>query len=122
MAFVKIKKAGKGILSIPSGSLESYLRSGWRLLNAQEDDLVEKPTNNKASETKAQDERSAASEDSSTSSTGDEWDEVEAEEQADEKSVDNMSLQELQKKAKELGINTKNLNTVGALRKAIKRA
>jgi protein required for attachment to host cells len=121
MAFVKIKKAGKGILSVPSGSLDNYIRSGWKLLEGSTNDSDEKSINTKAETTEAQNEQPGASGDHSSDSK-DEWDEVEAEEESEERSVDEMSLQELQAKAKELGINTKNLNTVGALRKAIKKA
>jgi hypothetical protein len=121
MAFVKIKKAGKGILSVPSGSLDNYIRSGWELLEDSTNDSNEKAINTKVKTTEVQNEQPGASGDHSGDSK-DKWDEVEAEEEAEEKSVDEMSLQELQAKAKELGINTKNLNTVGALRKAIKKA
>jgi hypothetical protein len=121
MAFIKIKKAGKGILSIPSGSLDNYIRSGWELLEGSTSDSDKKPINTKAETTKAHIEQSGASEDNSNDQK-DEWDEVEAEEETEEKSIDEMNLQELQTKAKELGLNIKNLNTVGALRKAIKKA
>jgi hypothetical protein len=122
MAFVKIKKAGKGILSIPSGSLENYLRNGWELSDDSRNDSKEEPINTKAGEAKAQNEHPETSGDDADGSK-DEWDEVEAEENAkDEKPIDEMSVEELQEKAKSLGINTKNFNTVGALRKAIKRA
>jgi hypothetical protein len=120
MAFVKVKKAGKGILSIPSGSLDNYIRNGWKPLEGSTSDSKEKPMSSKASEIKSQNEPSGASEDYSKDAK-DEWDEVE-EEETKEKSIDEMSVEELQTKAKDLGINTKNLNTVGALRKAIKRA
>jgi uncharacterized protein (UPF0335 family) len=116
MAFVKITKAGKGILSIPSGSLESYINNGWKPLDDSNKDSGAKTVNHKVEEEKPQNEDSGASE----TNASDEWDQVEAEEK-EKKSLDEMTIEELQEKAKSLGLNIKNLNTVGALRKAIRR-
>ena len=99
MAFVKITKSGKRPMRIPTSSLPKYEACGWIAsgLKKQKEQPVD-----------AVEEK-------------DEWEEAD-EELDNEKSVDEMSMEELQDKAKELGINTKNLNTVGALKKAIKRA
>lgn len=98
MAFIKITKSGKRPMHIPASSLPKYEACGWIAPNM-----------------KKQKERPANIEER------DEWEEVD-EELDNEKSIDEMSIEELQNKAKELGVNTKNLNTVGALKKAIKRA
>lgn len=99
MAFVKITKSGKRPMRIPTSSLPKYESCGWV-----------------ASGVKKQKEQPIESVEEK-----DEWEEAD-EELDNEKSVDEMSMEELQDKAKELDINTKNLNTVGALKKAIKRA
>lgn len=49
----------------------------------------------------------------------DEWDKAD-EELASEKNIDDMSMGELKKLAESKGINTKDIKTIGSLRKAIK--
>lgn len=97
MAFVKITKSGKRPLRIPSSSLPKYEACGWTVSGKKQKPQPEKQEVEK-----------------------DEWEE--ADDELDEKSIDEMSMEELQGKAKELGVSTKGLGTVGALKKAIKRA
>lgn len=103
MAFVKIVKDGCRPMKVPAKSIPKYEACGWKVSGKKSKPVVEEEVETET-ETEAEIE---------------EDDEVENE---PHKSVDDMSMEELQDKAKELGVNTKNLTTVGALKKAVKRA
>ena len=98
MAFVKIVKDGCRPMKVPAKSIQKYEACGWKVSGKKSKQAVE---------------------DDETERETEEENEVETE---SHKSVDDMSMEELQDKAKELGVNTKNLTTVGALKKAVKRA
>lgn len=111
MAMVKIQKYGK-VIKVPMGAYNSnYKKAGWNLagkVGGQENaETAGLSTQNEELE-ESQEEK-------------DEWDEAD-EELEQEKDIDSMDMNELKAKAKELGINPKNLSTVGDYRKAIKKA
>lgn len=97
MAFVKIVKDGCRPMKVPEKSIPKYEACGWKVSGKKSKPAVE-------DEVKSEEV------------------EEEVEETESHKSVDDMTMEELQDKAKELGVNTKNLTTVGALKKAVKRA
>ena len=100
MAFVKIVKDGCRPMKVPEKSIPKYEACGWKVSGKKSKPAVKDDETERETETEEEDE-------------------VETE---SHKSVDDMSMEELQDKAKELGVNTKNLTTVGALKKAVKRA
>ena len=97
MAFVKIVKDGCRPMKVPEKSIPKYEACGWKVSGKKSKQVVEEEAESEEVE-------------------------EEAEETESHKSVDDMTMEELQDKAKELGVNTKNLTTVGALKKAVKRA
>lgn len=103
MAFVKIVKDGCRPMKVPEKSIPKYEACGWKVSGKKSKPAVEE-------EVKSEEENES------------EEVEDEAEEIKSHKSVDDMTMEELQDKAKELGVNTKNLATIGALKKAVKRA
>ena len=122
MAMVKIQKDGK-VIKVPMGAFNSnYKKAGWNLagkvggqknaetagLSTQNEELEESQEEELDETVEEQEEK-------------DEWDEAD-EELEKEKDIDSMDMNELKAKAKELGINPKNLSTVGDYRKAIKKA
>ena len=97
MAFVKIVKDGCRPMKVPEKSIPKYEACGWKVSGKKSKPAVKEEIESEEVE-------------------------EEVEETESHKSVDDMSMEELQDKAKELGVNTKNLTTVGALKKAVKRA
>lgn len=97
MAFVKIVKDGCRPMKVPEKSIPKYEACGWKVSGKKSKQAVEEEVKSEEVE-------------------------EEVEETESHKSVDDMTMEELQDKAKELGVNTKNLTTVGALKKAVKRA
>lgn len=97
MAFVKIVKDGCRPMKVPEKSIPKYEACGWKVSGKKSKPAVE--------------------EEAESEEVEDEVEETES-----HKSIDDMTMEELQDKAKELGVNTKNLTTVGALKKAVKRA
>lgn len=97
MAFVKIVKDGCRPMKVPEKSIPKYEACGWKVSGKKSKPAVEEEAESEEVE-------------------------EEVKETESHKSVDDMSMEELQDKAKELGVNTKNLTTVGALKKAVKRA
>ena len=93
MAFVKIVKDGCRPMKVPAKSIPKYEACGWKMSGKKSKPVVEEDAESE-----------------------------EVEETESHKSVDDMTMEELQDKAKELGVNTKNLTTIGALKKAVKRA
>lgn len=115
MAFVNIvDKKGK-VRRVSYGSFKnSFERSGWKLQDAI------KKASNKSVKGKPEEEEKTSSEVTGKSTDAmDEWDAAD-EELEMEKSIDEMDMGELKKFAESKGINTKELKTVGALKKAIK--
>lgn len=110
MAFIKIVKEGNRPMKIPESSLPKYEACGWKQAGKKVKQVVK------------QDIEEDSDENESDESEENNSDEDESEENVSNKSVDEMSMEELQNKAKELEVNTKNLTTIGALRKAVKRA
>lgn len=94
---IRIVKNGKYLEVSEAAFKNSFSRHGW--------EIADKKKKSKVEETK-------------TETVKDEWDEVDNE----EKTIDDMTMEELQEKANELGINVDKLQTIGALKKAVKRA
>ena len=126
MAMVKIQKGDK-VIKVPMGAFNSnYKKAGWNLVgkvggqknaetawpSTQNDEIeVEEEFEHDVDEVEGEEEQEEE----------DEWDEAEKELEK-EKDIDSMDMNELKAKAKDLGINPKNLSTVGDYRKAIKKA
>ena len=103
MAMVVIEKAGKK-LKVSKGAYDSlYKRAGWKIKAS----TIKKPT---------EDAKSS----SGVSSGDDEWAEADKELEQEQKSIDEMDFNELKKLAASKGINTKEIKTIGALKKALK--
>lgn len=105
MAMVTISKGDKK-LKVSLGAYNGqYKRAGWKL---------EKPQKAKAKHV----------DDADNGSTEvDEWDKADeelAKEENGKKDVDDMSMGELKKLAESKGIDTKEIKTIGALKKALK--
>lgn len=121
MAMVKIQKSDK-VIKVPMGAFNSnYKKAGWNLVgkvggreNAETAGLS---TQNEEFEEQEEELDETVKEQEEK----DEWDEAD-EELEQEKDIDSMDMNELKAKAKDLGINPKNLSTVGDYRKAIKKA
>lgn len=122
MAMVKIQKGDK-VIKVPMGAYNSnYKKAGWNLVGkvgGQENaETAGLSTQNEEFEESQEEELDETVEEQEEK---DEWDEAD-EELEQEKDIDSMDMNELKDKAKELGINPKNLSTVGDYRKAIKKA
>ena len=117
MAMVIIERDGKQA-KVSYGSFKnSFEKLGWRISDASKSKLHMLPNENTNGEVKTSPEVTGESKD--VSETKDEWDAAD-EELEMEKSIDEMDMSELKKFAESKGINTKELKTVGALKKAIK--
>lgn len=100
MAMVVIRKGDKQ-LEVSKGAYDNlYKRVGWKI-------DATKPVEDVKSSSKA-------------SSTKDEWAEADKELEQEQKSIDEMDYNELKKLAASKGINTKDIKTIGALKKALK--
>lgn len=108
MAKVVIAKGGKTKKVPYSTYLNSFKSAGWEIIKS-------------TSKNNAKEVASATSEALDSNVDKDEWDEAD-EELAAEKSIDEMDISELRAYAASKGINTKDLKTVGALKRAIKGA
>ena len=104
MAFVKIVKDGCRPMKVPAKSIPKYESCGWKVSGKKSKLVVVEEVEEIEEENESEEV------------------EEEVEETKSHKSVDDMTMEELQDKAKELGVNTKNLTTIGALKKAVKRA
>ena len=117
MAMVIIERDGKQA-KVSYGSFKnSFEKLGWRISDASKSKFHKLPKENTKGEAKAS--SAVNGESKKASETKDEWDEAD-EELEMEKSIDEMDMSELKKFAESKGINTKELKTVGALKKAIK--
>lgn len=117
MAMVIIERDGKKA-KVSYGSFKnSFEKLGWRISDASKSKLHMLPNENTNGEVKTSPE--VTGESKNTSDVKDEWDAAD-EELEIEKSIDEMDMSELKKFAESKGINTKELKTVGALKKAIK--
>ena len=117
MAMVIIERDEKQA-KVSYGSFKnSFERLGWRISGASKSKSHKLPKENTKGEAKASSEVNGESK--KVSETKDEWDAAD-EELEMEKSIDEMDMSELKKFAESKGINTKELKTVGALKKAIK--
>ena len=122
MAMVKIQKGDK-VIKVPMGAFNSnYKKAGWNLVGkvgGQENaETAGLSTQNEEFDESQEEELDETVEEQEEK---DEWDEAD-EELEQEKDIDSMDMNELKAKAKDLGINPKNLSTVGDYRKAIKKA
>lgn len=117
MAMVIIERDGKSAKVSYGAFKNSFERAGWKLSDASEKEFHTSSKVNTKGGAKASsevpDDLGEASEEK------DEWDAADEELEA-EKSIDEMDMNELKKFAESKGINTKDLKTVGALKKAIK--
>lgn len=95
----------------------SFERVGWRLSDDSRSKRHKLPKGNTKEEAKTSSKVTGDSEEASEEK--DVWDAADEELEA-EKSIDEMDMGELKKFAESKGINTKELRTVGALKKAIK--
>ena len=117
MAMVIIERDGKKA-KVSYGSFKnSFEKLGWMISDASKSKLHMLPNENTNGEVKTSPE--VTGESKNASETKDEWDAAD-EELEIEKSIDEMDMSELKKFAESKGINTKELKTVGALKKAIK--
>ena len=117
MAMVIIERDGKQA-KVSYGSFKnSFEKLGWIISDASKSKLHMLPNENTNGEVKTSPE--VTGESKNASETKDEWDAAD-EELEIEKSIDEMDMSELKKFAESKGINTKELKTVGALKKAIK--
>ena len=117
MAMVIIERDGKKA-KVSYGSFKnSFEKLGWRISDVSRSKLCKLPNGNTKEEGKTSSE--ASGEPTNGSNVEDEWDAAD-EELEMEKSIDEMDMSELKKFAESKGINTKELKTVGALKKAIK--
>ena len=117
MAMVIIERDGRQA-KVSYGSFKnSFEKLGWRISDASKGKLHMLPNENTNGEVKTSPE--VTGESKNVSETKDEWDAAD-EELEMEKSIDEMDMSELKKFAEYKGINTKELKTVGALKKAIK--
>ena len=117
MAMVIIERDGKQA-KVSYGSFKnSFEKVGWMISGASKSKLHTLPKENTKGEVKTSPE--ANGESKKASEAKDEWDAAD-EELEMEKSIDEMDMSELKKFAESKGINTKELKTVGALKKAIK--
>lgn len=114
MAMIKIVKNDMKLL-IPAGAYKKqYAPHGWDIEGeevAVDFEKVNESVGETITETLDSEEPKAA----------DEWDKAD-EEVEQEKSIDEMTFKELQAKAKELKIDTRNFKQIGEFRKAIKNA
>ena len=132
MAMVNIERDGKQ-LRVPYGAFKnSFERAGWKVAEGprrEKHSSTNKNTNGvgktspeasddskKASDVKDEDVKD---EDVKDEDVKDEWDEAD-EELEMEKSIDEMDMKELKEFAESKGVDTKELKTVGALKKAIR--
>ena len=117
MAMVIIERDGKKA-KVSYGSFKnSFEKLGWRISDASKSKLHMLPNENTNGEVKTSPE--VTGESKNASETKDEWDA--ADEELDmEKSIDEMDMRDLKKFAESKRIDTKELKTVGALKKAIK--
>ena len=138
MAMVNIERDGKQ-LRVPYGAFKnSFERAGWNVAEGPRREKHSSPNKNtngggKTSPEASDDSKKAsdvkdgggktspeASDDSKKASdVKDEWDEAD-EELEMEKSIDEMDMKELKEFAESKGVDTKELKTVGALKKAIR--
>ena len=117
MAMVIIERDGKQA-KVSYGSFKnSFEKVGWRISGASKSKSHKLPKENTKGEAKASSEVNGESK--KASGAKDEWDAAD-EELEMEKSIDEMDMSELKKFAESKGINTKELKTVGALKRAIK--
>lgn len=117
MAMVIIERDGRQA-KVSYGSFKnSFEKLGWRISDASKSKLHMLPNENTNGEVKTSPE--VTGESNNASEAKDEWDAAD-EELEIEKSIDEMDMSELKKFAESKGINTKELKTVGALKKAIK--
>ena len=117
MAMVIIERDEKQA-KVSYGSFKnSFERLGWRISGASKSKSHKLPNENTNGEAKASSEVNGESK--KASETKDEWDAAD-EELEMEKSIDEMDMSELKKFAESKGIDTNELKTVGALKKAIK--
>ena len=117
MAMVIIERDGRQA-KVSYGSFKnSFEKLGWRISDASKSKLHMLPNENTNGEVKTS--PVVTGESNNVSETKDEWDAAD-EELEIEKSIDEMDMSELKKFAESKGINTKELKTVGALKKAIK--
>lgn len=117
MAMVIIERDGKQA-KVSYGSFKnSFEKVGWRISGASKSKLHKLPKENTKGEAKASSEVNG--EPKKASETKDEWDAAD-EELEMEKSIDEMDMKELKEFAESKGIDTKELKTVGALKKAIR--
>lgn len=117
MAMVIIERDGKQ-LKVPYGAFKnSFERAGWNVAEGSGKEKHSSPNKNTNGGGKASPK---ASEDSTkVSDVKDEWDEADKELEM-EKSIDEMDMRELKEFAESKGVNTKEIKTIGALKKAIK--
>ena len=117
MAMVIIERDEKQA-KVSYGSFKnSFERLGWRISGASKSKSHKLPKENTKGEAKASSEVNGESK--KASETKDEWDAAD-EELEMEKSIDEMDMSELKQFAESKGIDTNELKTVGALKKAIK--
>ena len=117
MAMVIIERDEKQA-KVSYGSFKnSFARLGWRISGASKSKSHKLPKENTKGEAKAS--SAVNGESKKVSETKDEWDAAD-EELEMEKSIDEMDMSELKKFAESKGIDTNELKTVGALKKAIK--
>ena len=117
MAMVIIERDEKQA-KVSYGSFKnSFERLGWRISGASKSKSHKLPKENTKGEAKAS--SAVNGESKKVSETKDEWDAAD-EELEMEKSIDEMDMSELKKFAESKGIDTNELKTVGALKKAIK--
>lgn len=117
MAMVNIERDGKQ-LRVPYGAFKnSFERAGWKVAEGPRREKHSSTNKNTNGVGKTSPE---ASDDSKKASdVKDEWDEAD-EELEMEKSIDEMDMKELKEFAESKGVDTKELKTVGALKKAIR--
>ena len=117
MAMVIIERDEKKA-KVSYGSFKnSFERLGWRISGASKSKSHKLPKENTKGEAKAS--SAVNGESKKASEAKDEWDAAD-EELEMEKSIDEMDMIELKQFAESKGIDTKELKTVGALKKAIK--
>ena len=117
MEMVIIERDGRQA-KVSYGSFKNSVEKlGWRISDASKSKLHMLHNENTNGEAKTSPAVNGESKDASE--TKDEWDAAD-EELEMEKSIDEMDMSELKKFAESKGINTKELKTVGALKKAIK--
>ena len=117
MAMVIIERDGRQAKGSYGSFKNSFEKLGWRISDASKSKLHMLPNENTNGEVKTS--PAVTGESKNVSETKDEWDAAD-EELEMEKSIDEMDMSELKKFAESKGIDTKELKTVGALKKAIK--